>query len=412
MKGIPLCILRDAAIMRPMSSSVTPWGGRPVWAEIDLDALEHNVRLLVARAAPARVWAVVKANAYGHGAVACGRAALEAGAAGLAVVCVDEGEELRRAGIEAPLLVVGYTPPSDAERVVSLRLRPTVASWELVEALSASARRAGASVPIHLELESGLNRHGLRPADLVPLAQRARETPGIEVEGLFTHFAAAEEGDQRFTRAQFEVLREVSARLPFVKERHCSASASVLLDKEMSLDAVRVGLSAYGYRPAPWCGTDAELRQVLSLRARVARVMDVERGATVGYGRTWAAARPSRIALVMCGYADGYRRIFGNRAHVILQGRRAPVVGRVAMDMCMVDATAVPGTQAGDVATLLGRDGDERVDADELATLADTISWEILAGVTARVPRLFLRGGAVTSFTTLNERTPAAVPVR
>ncbi len=398
--------------MPAMSSSGTPWSGRPVWAEIDLDALEHNARLLVARAAPARVWAVVKANAYGHGAVACGRAALEAGAAGLAVVCVDEAEELRRAGVEAPLLVVGFTPPGDARRIVSLRLRPTVASWDLVEALSAAARSAGATVPIHLELESGLNRHGLRPADLVPLAQRARELPGIEVEGLFTHFAAAEEGDQRFTRAQFEVLREVSAKLPFVKERHCSASASVLLDREMSLDAVRTGLSLYGYRPAPWCGTDVELAPVMSLRARVARVMEVERGATVGYGRTWAAARPSRIALVMCGYADGYRRIFGNRAHVILHGRRAPVVGRVAMDMCMVDATAVPGTQPGDVATLLGRDGDERVDADELATLADTISWEILAGVSARVPRLFLRGGAVASYTTLTEHTPSAPPAR
>jgi alanine racemase len=263
-------------------------------------------------------------------------------------------------------------------------------------------------VPVHLELESGLNRHGLLPDALVALAERARAAPAIEVEGLFTHFAAAEEGDQRFTRRQFEVLREVSARLPWVKERHCSASASVLLDHEMALDAVRTGLSLYGYRPAPWCGTEADLRPVMSLRARVARVLDVERGATVGYGRTWAAPRASRIALVMCGYADGYRRVFGNRAHVILQGRRAPVVGRVAMDMCMVDVTAVPGVREGDVATLLGVDGEERVDADELATLADTISWEILAGVAARVPRLYLRGGEVVGATTLTERVPVA----
>jgi alanine racemase len=382
------------------------WSGRPVWAEIDLDALAHNVRLLAARAAPARLWAVVKANAYGHGAVACGRAALEAGAAGLAVVCVDEGEELRRAGIDAPILVVGHTPLSEAGRGVALRLRPTVGSWDLVEVLAAEGRRAGWTVPLHLELESGLNRHGLVPDALVALAGRARETPGVEVEGLFTHFAAAEEGDQRFTRRQFEVLREVAARLPFVKERHCSASASVLLDGEMALDAVRTGLSMYGYRPAPWCGTDADLRPVLALRSRVARVIEVERGATVGYGRTWAAARPSRVALVMCGYADGYRRAFGNRAHVLLRGRRAPVVGRVAMDMCMVDVTAVPDVRPGEVATLLGRDGEERVDADELATLADTISWEILAGITGRVPRLYLRGGAAVATTTLNERVP------
>ena len=383
------------------------FGGRPTWAEIDLDALAHNVRLLAARAAPSRVWAVVKANAYGHGAIACGRAALEAGAAGLAVICVDEAEELRQAGIEAPVLVVGYTPPSDAERVVALRLRPTVGAPELVEALAAAARRAGRTVPIHLELESGLNRHGLAPDALVELAERARALPGIEVEGLFTHFAAAEEGDQRFTRRQFDALKAVAARLPFVRERHCSASASVLLDPEMRLDAVRTGLSMFGYRPAPWCGTDADLRPVLSLRAKVARVMEVERGATVGYGRTWAAPRPARIALVMCGYADGYRRGFGNRAHVLVRGRRAPVVGRVAMDMCMVDVTAVPGVSVGDVATLLGRDGDERVDADELAALADTISWEILAAVTARVPRLYLRGGDVREVSTLTRRVPS-----
>lgn len=395
----------QAGIM-PGMSLPSEWGGRPVWAEIDLDALAHNLRLLAARAAPARVWAVVKANAYGHGAVACGRAALEAGAHGLAVVCVDEGEELRRAGISAPVLVLGNTSPSDAERVVALGLRPAVGGWPLVEALSAAARRAGSTVPIHLELESGLNRHGLPPDALVALAERAREAGGIQVEGLFTHFAAAEEGDQRFTRRQFDVLREVSSRLPFVKERHCSASASVLLDREMSLEAVRAGLSMYGYRPAPWCGTDADLVPVMALRSRIARVLEVERGATVGYGRTWAAPRPSRIALVMCGYADGYRRGFGNRSNLVVRGRRAPVVGRVAMDMCMADVTAVPEVREGDVATLLGRDGDERVDADELATLADTISWEILAGVTGRVPRLYLRGGHVEAVTTLTRRTP------
>jgi alanine racemase len=350
----------------------------------------------------------VKANAYGHGAIACGRTALAAGAAGLAVVCVDEAEELREAGVDAPILVIGYTPPSDAERVVALRLRPAAGAWELVEALAAAARRAGWTVPVHLELESGLNRHGLSPGALVELAERARATPGVEVEGLFTHFAAAEEGDQRFTRRQFDVLRDVTARLPFVKERHCAASASLLLDPEMRLDAVRAGLSMYGYRPAPWCGTEFDLQPVLSLRARVARVQDVERGATIGYGRTWAAPRPARIALVMCGYADGYRRGFGNRANLLVRGRRAPVVGRVAMDMCMVDVTAVPGVAVGDVATLLGRDGEERVDADELATLADTISWEILAGLTARVPRLYLRGGEVAEVSTLTHRLPRA----
>jgi len=382
------------------------FGGRPCWAEIDLDALASNVRLMGARAAPARLYAVVKANAYGHGAVACGRAALEAGAHGLAVVCVDEAEELRRAGLSAPVLVVGSTPATDADRVVSLGLMPTVGDGELVEALAAAAARHGVTVPIHLEVETGLNRHGLSPQACVALAERARATPGIEVRGLFTHFAAAEEGDQRFTRAQFDQLKSVSARLPWIPERHCAASASILLDHEMALDAVRAGLSLYGYRPAPWVGGDAELKPVLALRARISRLLDVDRGATVGYGRTWAANKPSRIALVMCGYADGYRRALGNRASVALRGRLAPVVGRVAMDMAMIDVTAVPAAAVGDVVTLLGRDGEAEVTADELADLADTISWEVLAGVSARVPRLYLRDGLVTAVTTLTDRLP------
>jgi alanine racemase len=383
--------------------------GRPCWAEVDLDALTANVERLVARADPAGLYAVVKANAYGHGAVACGRAALAAGARGLAVICVDEAEELRQAGVTAPLLVVGYTPPSDAARVAALGLMPTVGAPELAEALAAEGAGRGAPVAVHLELETGLNRHGLRPEACLALAERLRAMPGLVVRGLFTHFAAAEEGDQRFTRRQFEALRAVSERLTWIPERHCSASASLLVDQEMSLDAVRAGLALYGYRPAPWVGTEEELRPVLALRARVARVLQVERGATVGYGRTWAATRTSRIALVMCGYADGYRRGLGNRAHVLLRGRRAPVVGRVAMDMCMVDATAVPDVEVGDVATLIGRDGAEEVSADELAALADTISWEILAGLSARLPRLYLRGGQVVEASTLTARQPTAV---
>jgi alanine racemase len=384
------------------------WQGRPVWAEIDLDALSHNLRLLAERARPARLYAVVKANAYGHGAVAVGRAALEAGAAALAVVCVDEAEELRRAGVAAPILVLGHTPAADAERVVALGLEPAVGARELVEALSAAARRRGVEIALHLEVESGLNRHGLSPGAAVELAERARALPGVRVKALFTHFAAAEEGDQAFTRAQLDLLLQVSRRLPWVEERHCSASASVLLDHEMALEAVRTGLSLYGYRPASGCGADTDLRPVLSLRSRVARLSDLSPGATVGYGRTWTAARPSRVALVMCGYADGYARCLGNRAHVLLRGRRAPVVGRVAMDMLMVDATDVAGAAEGDVATLMGSDGGERVDADELARLAGTISWEVLAGVSARVPRLYLRGGQVVEATTLCERVPRA----
>lgn len=395
-----------------MAFAPRQWGARPVWAEIDLDAVAHNLKLLAARVRPARVYAVVKANAYGHGAVAVARAALDAGADALAVAAVDEGEELRRAGIAAPILVLGHTPASDAERVVAHRLEPAVGGPELVEALSALARARGAEVPVHVELETGFGRHGVPPDAAVALAERARALPGLRVKALFTHFATADEDEQEFTDRQFEVLAGAARRLPWVGERHCSASASVLRrpcagsGTTLALDAVRVGISLYGYRPGPGCGPDVDLRPVLSLRSRVARVAELAPGASVGYGRTWVARRPSRIALVMAGYADGYRRSLGNQAHAIVRGRRAPVAGRVSMDMIVLDVTDVPGVVPGDVATLLGADGAERVDADELARLAGTISYEILAGISARVPRLYLRGGEAVETSTLNQREP------
>jgi alanine racemase len=392
-----------------MALSPREWSGRPVWAEIDLDAVEHNVRLLAARARPARLYAVVKANAYGHGAIAVGQAALRAGASALAVVCVDEAEELRRAGVTARVLVLGHTPASDAARVVALGLEPAVGSSELVEALSAAARGHAAEISLHLEAETGFNRHGLGLDALVELAERARALPGVRVQALFTHYATADEEDQTFTRAQFDVLREASRRLPWVEERHASASAGILLAPGLALEAVRPGISLYGYHPAASWAPAADLRPVMSLRSRVVRVSEIEAGAAVGYGQTWVARRRSRIALLMCGYADGYRRGFGNRAHALVRGRRVPVIGRVAMDMCTVDVSDVPEAATGDVATLIGHDGEARVDADELAGLADTISYEITAAVAARVPRLYLRGGEVVEVSTLVERTPRPV---
>ena len=392
--------------MPPMPFEPSRWAGRPVWAEIDLDAIAHNLALLAARAAPARVIAVVKANAYGHGAVAVARTALAAGARGLAVVCVDEGEELRRAGVTAPVVVLGHTPAADAERVAALGLEPAVGSLELVEALAAAASRHGVEVPIHLEVETGFNRHGLPPDEVVALAERARALPGLRVKALFTHFATADEEDQGFTRAQFDLLREASRRLPWIEERHCSASAGVLLAPDLTVETVRPGIALYGYHPASGWAPRVDLRPALALRSRITRLSDIPPGASVGYGRTFVARRPTRLALVMCGYADGYRRGLGNRAHALVRGRRAPVVGRVSMDMCTLDVTEVPGVALGDVATLLGADGGERVDADELAALEETISYEIVAGVSARVPRLYLRGGQVVEVSTLTGREP------
>lgn len=393
----------------PSSVNRARWPGRPVWAEIDLDAVAHNVRLLIERAAPARLFAVVKANAYGHGAIAVARAAVEAGAEGLAVACVDEARELRDAGLAAPILLVGQAQASEAEEIVTLGLTPTLTSMRMALALSRFAAERGVAQRVHVELESGLNRNGVVTAEIVSFAESVRALPAIEVEGLYTHFAAAEEGDQAFTRAQHEALLDASRKLDWIPLRHCSASASLLLTPNMKLDAVRAGLALYGYHPVPG-REDAGLRHVMTLRSRIARVMRVEAGATVGYGRTWTAQRPSVIALIMCGYADGYVRALSNRAHVLVRGRRAPIAGRIAMDMCMADVTDIPGVAPDDDAVIMGAQDGEAVDADELAELAGTISWEILAAVSARVPRLYMRGGEPVAYTTLNERVP--VPIK
>ena len=385
------------------------WAGRPVWAEIDLDAIAHNVRQLADRVAPAQLYVIVKANAYGHGAIAVARAAVDAGAHAIGVVCVDEGEELRLAGIDAPILVVGYTQASEAERIVAMRLTPTVAAMQTALALSRFASAMGVTQPVHVELESGLNRHGLPLEDLVAFAENIRALPGIVVEGLFTHFAAAEEGDTGFTRAQYDALIAASARLPWIPSRHCAASASILSAPDMALEIVRAGIAVYGYEPAPGIAAGLGLQRALSLKSRIARVMEIEPGATVGYGRTWTAARRSKIALVMCGYADGFRRALSNRADVLVRGCRAPIAGRIAMDMCMVDVTDVPDVAPDDEVVLIGQQGAECIDADELATRADTISWEILAGIPARVPRLYLRDGRIDAVTTLNQHLPLPI---
>ncbi len=392
-----------------MNQPLERWTGRPVWAEIDLDALAHNVRVLADRAAPAKLYAVVKANAYGHGAIGVGRASLAAGAAGLAVVCVDEAEELRRAGIDAPVLIVGATHAGEAERIVELGVTPTVTTMDLARALSTFASARGATQKIHIELESGLNRNGLELEPLVAFAEAARALPGIEIEGIYTHFAAAEEGEQSFTRGQYDALIAASSRLPWIPVRHCSASASALCAPEMRLEMVRAGIAIYGYHPAPDCGTETELRPAMTLKSRIARIIDVGQGATVGYGRTWRAERASKIALVMCGYADGYRRALSNKAEVLVRGQRAPIAGRIAMDMCMADVTDVAGVVPDDEVVMMGRQGGVSVDADELAEIADTISWEMLAGIPARVPRLYVRNGVVVAVTTLNERVPQPV---
>ncbi len=377
-----------------MISELGLWQGRPLWAEIDLDALEHNVRVLKARAQGAQLWAVVKANAYGHGALAVSRAALEAGADGLCVVCLEEAEELRAGGIQAPILVMGPSEPSQARRLVELGVIPTVASRELALALADAAAAMGVVQPVHLKVDTGLHRFGLPPREAIALAHYLRQVPTLRLEGLFTHFASAEDGDKTYTLEQYRLFLSVAAELDWVPVRHVSNTATILDTPEMSLEMVRPGVGIYGCYPAG-PRSDVELRPVLSLKSRIVRLTWLEPGESVSYGRTWRARRRSLVGLVTCGYADGLPRVLSNRGWMLVRGRRVPVIGRVCMDMCMVDVTEVPDVAVGDEVVIIGRQGEEELRAEEMAALCDTISYEILCGIGPRVPRLFVRGGRV-----------------
>jgi len=349
----------------PQSATRRAWEGRPVWVEVDLDAVAHNTRLLKAQAHGAALLAVVKANAYGHGAVAVARAALAAGADRLGVVCVDEGEQLRRAGIGAPILVMGHTPATDAARLVDLSLAGTVASRETAEALARAAAQRGVRLAVHVKVDTGLNRYGFTPAEALALADWLRDLSSLEVEGLFTHFASADEPDKGYTLDQYSRFRQVTEGFAWVPIRHASNTAALLDMPDLSLEMVRPGLGIYGLYPSGVVRRDLGLMPALSLKSCIVRLTALAPGDSVSYGRTWRAARPSLIGLVMCGYADGLSRSLSNRGSALVRGQRVPIVGRVCMDMCMVDVTDVPDVATGDEVVLIGCQGEEGISADD-----------------------------------------------
>jgi alanine racemase len=310
---------------------------------------------------------------------------------------LDEGEELRRAGITAPVLILGSSAPATARQLIESDLRVTVGSWELGQALARAAQALGREAHVHVKVETGLNRFGLVPGEAVALAEGLRELPGIVVEGLSTHLASVDEGDKTFTFEQYEAFRACAERLPWIPMHHVASTGALLDLPELRLAMVRSGIGVYGYYPSEEVHHDLLLQPALALRSRVARVSSIDTGVSVGYGRTWVAERPSRIALVMAGYADGVRRILSNRGVALVRGRRVPVAGRVAMDMLMLDVTELPEVAVDDEVTLIGRQGSEEISADEVARLSDTISYEVLAGLMARVPRLYSRDGRLVA---------------
>lgn len=370
---------------------------RPAFLEIDLDAIRHNVRV-IQQMLPDQtaIAAIVKANAYGHGGPQVSRACLEAGAAMLCVAIVDEGIELRSAGIDAPVLILGPVDAEEAELYIRHDLIATLSAVEHVHALAAAARRLGSPARAHIKLDSGMGRHGVRRADLVALAEALAQTPEVRVEGIFSHFGDACNPDLSWSRHQLEQFRDMLSSLGCPSSDrpvmlHVANSAAIVRMPETHLDAVRPGAILYGLNP----GFDPqlmprELRPALTLRARIGIVKTVEAGQPVGYNCTWRAPRDSRIAVLPLGYADGYPRSLSNNADVLVGGRRCPLVGLVSMDAITIDVTEVPEAAIGDEAVLIGAQGEERITVEELAARANSIVEEIVARLTCRLPRIFL----------------------
>lgn len=362
------------------------------WAEVSVRTLSENVAAICDHVgASVAVMAMVKANGFGHGSVTAARAALAGGAGWLGVSSAEEAEALRDAGIEAPMLVTGWPHPARVAALVRAGVDLTVYDIDTLDAVIAGAREAGTAARAHLKIDSGMGRLGARPETVAGLcSQLAAQRSLVRLCGVFTHFADAEDDDD-FTGEQhqrFLELAEVALEVAPDALLHTANSAATLARPQTWHDLVRPGIALYGYPPVDVGGV--RLRPAMSVVARVSQVRTVPTGETVGYGRTWRAQRPTRIATVTAGYADGVLRSLSNRGAVLVGGHRCPVVGRVSMDQTTVDISETDGVRPGDEAVLFGERDGIRLDAGEVAAMAGTIANEVLCAVPSRVPRVTL----------------------
>jgi len=366
---------------------------RPTVAEVDLDAVRHNVRAI--RPARAEVMAVVKANGYGHGAEHVARAALEAGATWLGVALVEEGVRLRDAGLTAPILVLTEFPPGSEKEAVAAGLTPTLYTAEGVGRLAEAASAvAGGPIGVHVKVDTGMHRVGVAAADALGLVGGVVDA-GLELEGFWTHFAKSEDLDDPFTEVQLGRFLDLVDRLGAggIRPRylHAANSAATLAHPASQLDLVRVGLAMYGLLPGLQLAGSADLRPAMSWRSAVTLARRVGAGERISYGLRYRLDRESTIATVPVGYADGYGRLLGERAHVLIRGRRHPVAGTITMDQLMVDCRDDP-VEAGDEVVLMGRQGDQEITAEDLAAWMGTVNYEAVCMVSERVPREYVNG--------------------
>jgi alanine racemase len=373
-------------------------GHRPTHIEIDLDALRHNFQQARLQAAGRQILAVVKADAYGHGAAHVAPALQRAGADRFGVAIVEEGIELRQAGIELPILVLGGIYPGQEEDLLRHRLTPALYDLEAARRLNERARAAGQVCPWHLKIDTGMGRIGFRPEELPALLPELTRLDGLRLEGVISHLALADEPEHPFTDDQLKLFRGALAQLRaagFAPSLIHTANSAALFSRDIpECNLVRPGIALYGALPSACFAGRLDLRPVMSFRTRVAQVKNVPAGTGVSYGHRFRADRPTILAAIPVGYADGYNRLLSNKGEVLVRGRRAKVAGTVCMDWTLLDVTDIPEVAVGDQVTLLGRDNGNTITAEEWAERVGSISYEVFCQVSKRVPRVYRDSGA------------------
>ena len=385
-----------------------------VWAEIDLDAVRDNLLAMRKHLLPGmKLCAVVKTDGYGHGAVPVAKE-VEDLVWGYAVATYQEALNLRHHHIKKPVLILGYTEEASCREMARLEIRPTVFSLKLAERLSAEwkeyaedcGKRGEKAKPlkIHIAVDTGMGRLGFLAQEdgefqkSILEIEKISRMEGLEAEGMFTHFARADEKDPSAARLQAGRFQRVSQALADrgveIPVQHCSNSAGIVMLKGVGFSMARAGITMYGLYPSEEVdGSEMKFRPALSLYSKVIFVKEVPAGTTVSYGWTYVTDKKTRIATVPAGYGDGYPRSLSNRGYVLIRGKKAPVIGRVCMDQMMVDVTEIPEAEEGDVATLIGRDGEEELPVERLSALSGKFNYEFVCGISKRVPRVYLRGG-------------------
>ena len=364
---------------------------RDVYAEVDLSAISHNVKRIKDRIRNhAKMCAVVKANAYGHGAVAVAREAIAAGADYLAVAILNEAIELRQAGFKEPILILGFTPERQACQLVEYDIEQAVFTVEAAKALSETALRQGKKAKVHIKVDTGMSRIGILPDKAGEFAKTLQALPGIEIIGLFSHFAKADYEDKTFANEQLKRFKQAIAAIESVgieiPLKHIANSAAILEMPEAHFDMVRAGVILYGLWPSDEVKRCIELEPAMRLIAKIAYVKAMEAGNGIGYGQIFRTRRHSLIATLPIGYADGWSRLLTGKASVLVHGQLAPIRGKICMDQCMIDVTDIDDVKSGDTVILFG---DKKLSADQIAKWLDTINYEVVCMVSNRVPRVY-----------------------